>query len=98
MDLHYTSKIGLYKYSHQYGLNVHESAALVIGRRAYGYNNEKVPKLLKDKLLTEEEKLTFNHKNNWKQWSIIDKNIKKKGGENPGFWQRNRKSILGIAI
>ena len=94
----YTSKIGLYKYSHQYGLNVHESAALVIGRRAYGYNNEKVPKLLKDKLLTEEEKLTFNHKNNWKQWSIIDKNIKKKGGENPGFWQRNRKSILGIAI
>ena len=93
----YTSKIGLYKYSNQYGLNVHESAALVIGRRAYGYNNEKVPKLLKDKLLTEEEKLKFNKKNNWKQWSIIDKKIKKKGGETPGLWQRNRKSILSIA-
>ncbi len=93
----YTSKIGLYKYSHQYGLNVHESAALVIARRAYGYNYEKVPKPLKDRLLTDKEKLTFNNKNNWKQWSIIDKKIKKKGGENPGLWQRNRKSILGIA-
>lgn len=50
----YTSKIGLYKYSHQYGLNVHQSAALVIGRRAFK-QNEKIPKLLKDKLLTEEE-------------------------------------------
>ncbi len=93
----YTSKIGLYKYSHQYGLNIHESAALVIARRAYGYNYEKVPKPLKDRLLTDKEKLTFNNKNNWKQWSIIDKKIKKKGGENPGLWQRNRKSILGIA-
>ena len=92
----YTSKIGLYKYSHQYGLNVHESSALVIGRRAFGYN-EKVPKLLKDKLSTEKEKLKFNKENNWKQWSIISKKIKKKGGEKPGLWQRNRKYILSIA-
>lgn len=91
----YTSKIGLYKYAHQYGLNVHQSSALVIGRRAFGHN-EKVPKLLKDKLLTEEEKLKFNKENNWKQWSIISKKIKKKGGEKPGLWQRNRKYILSI--
>lgn len=73
----YTSKIGLYKYSHQYGLNVHESAALVIGRRVFK-QNEKVPKLLKDKLLTEEEKLKLDKANNWKQWSIISKKIKKR--------------------
>lgn len=92
----YTSKIGLYKYSHQYGLNTHESAALVIGRRALG-KNEKVPKILKDKLIDKEEIDKFNKSNNWKQWSIIDKKIKMKGGETPGLWQRNRKSILGIA-
>lgn len=92
----YTSKIGLYKYSHQYGLNVHESAALVIGRRGLN-KNEKVPKILKDKLLKEEEKVAFSKANNWKQWSIISKKIKNKGGETPGFWQRNRKNILDIA-
>ena len=57
----YTSKIGLYKYSHQYGLNVHESAALVIGRRALN-KNEKVPKILKDKLVDKEEIDKFNSK------------------------------------
>lgn len=91
----YTSKIGLYKYSHQYGLNVHESAALVIGRRALN-KNEKVPKILKDKLLEQEEKIIFNKSNNWKQWNIISKKIKMKGGETPGLWQRNRKNILDI--
>jgi IS605 OrfB family transposase len=92
----YTSKIGLYKYSYQYGLNAHESAALVIGRRAFD-TSEKVPKILKDKLLKEEEKILFNKSNNWKQWSIISKRIKMKGGETPGFWQRNRKNILDKA-
>src|SRR5699024_795898 len=92
----YTSKIGLYKYSHQYGLNVHESAAIVIGRRVLN-KNEKVPKILKDKLLKEEEKVTFSKANNWKQWSIISEKIKNKGGETPGLWQRKRKNILDIA-
>lgn len=92
----YTSKIGLYKYAHQYGLNVHEAAALVIGRRAFK-PNEKVPKLLKDKLLTEEERYKFNKENNWKQWSIINKKTKEKGGGNPGLWQKYRKEILDIA-
>lgn len=91
----YTSKIGLYKYSHQYGLNAHESAALVIGRRAIK-SRERVPKLLKDKLLTEKERTEFDNENNWRQWSIIARKIKGKGGEKPGLWQRNRKSILGI--
>lgn len=92
----FTSKIGLYKYCHQYGLDVHNGAALVIGRRAFKFN-EKVPKILKDKLLKEEEKKKFSKENNWKQWSVISKKIKSKGGENPGFWLRYRKLILNIS-
>ncbi len=50
----HTSKIGLYKYCHQYGLDVHNGAALVIARRSYGLK-ENVPKLLRDKLIFKEE-------------------------------------------
>lgn len=92
----FTSKIGLYKYSHQYGLNVHNGAALVIGRRAFGFN-EKVPKILKDKLLDKKEIENFNKQTNWKQWFIISNKIKKKGGESPGLWLKHRKLFLNIA-
>ena len=92
----FTSKIGLYKYCHQYGLDVHNGAALVIGRRAFKLN-EKVPKLLKDKLLKQEEKEKFIKQTNWKQWSIISKKIKGKGGESPGLWLKHRKLILDIS-
>lgn len=92
----FTSKIGLYKYCHQYGLDVHNGAALVIGRRAFGFN-EKIPKILKDKLLQEKEIEKFGTQTNWKQWSIINKKIKKKGGEYPGLWLKNRKVFLNIA-
>jgi hypothetical protein len=34
----YTSVIGRFKYMKKYGLSVHESAALVIGRRGLGYH------------------------------------------------------------
>lgn len=43
------------------------------------------------------EVIDIAKENNWKQWSIISKKIKEKGGENPGLWQRNRKLILDIA-
>ena len=92
----FTSKIGLYKYCHQYGLDVHNGAALVIGRRALKFN-EKIPKILKDKLLNQEEKNKFHKQNNWKQWSVISKKIKSKGGDKPGFWLRHRKLILNIS-
>ena len=92
----FTSKIGLYKYCHQYGLDVHNGAALVIARRAFKFN-EKVPKILKDKLLKQEEKNKFDKQTNWKQWSVISKKIKMKGGDNPGFSLRHRKLILNIS-
>jgi IS605 OrfB family transposase len=41
----YTSIIGRFKYMKKYGLSIHESAALVIGRRGLGYQ-ERLPKEL----------------------------------------------------
>lgn len=88
-----TSKIGLYKYCHQYGMCVHNGAAMVIARRSYGYK-EKVPKLLKDRLIIDKEE--FDKKNEWSKWSIINNLIKRKGGNIPGLWIENRKQILGL--
>ncbi|WP_143415618.1 IS200/IS605 family accessory protein TnpB-related protein [Geobacillus sp. E263] len=47
----YTSIIGRFKYMKKYGLSVHESAALVIGRRGLGYQ-ERLPKELIDIIKT----------------------------------------------
>ncbi|MGG6439749.1 IS200/IS605 family accessory protein TnpB-related protein [Saccharococcus caldoxylosilyticus] len=47
----YTSVIGRFKYMKKYGLSVHESAALVIGRRGLGYQ-ERLPKELMDTIKT----------------------------------------------
>ena len=90
----FTSKIGLYKYCHQYGLVVHNGASMVIGRRSYKFK-EKVPKILKEKTITDLEK--FEKKNEWSKWNEINKNIKRKVGENPALWLIIRKKILGIA-
>ena len=88
-----TSKIGLYKYCHQYGMCVHNGAAMVIARRAYGYK-ENMPKILKDKLIFDKE--TFDKKNEWLKWTIINKIISKKGGNKPDLWLKNRKQILRL--
>ncbi|WP_242865905.1 IS200/IS605 family accessory protein TnpB-related protein [Desnuesiella massiliensis] len=89
----FTSKIGLYKYCHQYGMGVHNGAAMVIARRSYKLK-ERVPKILKDKLVNDLYK--FNKKNEWSKWNEINKNIKGKVGENPDLWLVNRKKILGL--
>ena len=88
----FTSKIGLYKYCCQYGLNVHNAAAMVIARRAYGYK-ERVPIVLKDKFVIYKD--TFDKKTEWAQWAIINNQLKEKGGT--GFWIQNRRQILGLA-
>ena len=97
----YTSKIGLYKYCHQYGLDVHNGAALVIARRSYGFK-ETVPKLLQDKLVSKKRLTTFNQTNEWGQWSEISKQVnkllkKRKEVKTPGLWLVHRKLLLGIA-
>jgi IS605 OrfB family transposase len=90
----YTSKIGLYKYCHQYGMSVHNGAAMVIARRSFKLK-EKVPKLLKDKLIKDID--GFNRKNEWSRWAVINKIINEKGVKSPGLWLGNRKQILGLA-
>lgn len=89
----FTSKIGLYKYCHQYGMVVHNGASMVIARRSYGFN-EKVPKILKDRFIFDKE--AFNKKNEWSRWTIINKIINKKGVNNPDLWLKQRKQILGL--
>lgn len=89
----FTSKIGLYKYCHQYKICVHNGAAMVIGRRSYSFK-ERVPKMLKDRLIQSREE--FLKQNEWKRWAIISNIIEKKGGKNPGLWIENRETILGI--
>ena len=91
----YTSKIGLYKYCHQYGMDIHNGAAMVIARRSYGFK-EKVPKILKELLI--KEKTIFNKYNEWKRWQIINENIKRKEVNKPDFWIVNRKEILGLNL
>lgn len=90
----FTSKIGLYKYCSQYGMAVHNGSAMVIGRRSYKFK-EKIPALLKDKIITDSDK--FEKKNQWSKWNEINKNIKEKVGENPALWLILRKKILGTA-
>lgn len=97
----YTSKIGLYKYCHQYGMDVHNGAALVIARRSYGLK-ETVPKLLRDKLVPKKKLSTFNQTNEWGQWSEISRQVdklfkKRKEVNTPGLWLVRRKELLGIA-
>jgi IS605 OrfB family transposase len=58
----FTSKIGLYKYCHQYGMVVHNGAIMVIGRRGFKFK-EKIPMILKQKTVTDLEK--FEKKNEW---------------------------------
>jgi IS605 OrfB family transposase len=92
----YTSKIGLYKYCHQYGMVVHNGAAMTIARRSYKFK-ERVPQILIDKYVNEKYKDKFSYYHEWKKWSMIDKNIKKKDEvKRPDFWIVNRKKLLGI--
>ena len=91
----YTSKIGLYKYCHQYGMTVHNGAAMVIGRRSYKLK-EKIPKILKDKFIKYDT--SFNKHNEWKKWGILNNYIKGKEVKIPDYWIENRKKLLGLDV
>ncbi len=91
----FTSKIGLYKYCHQYGMVVHNGAAMVIARRSYKLK-EKIPKLLRNVLIA--DKTAFNKKNEWSRWNTINNIIKEKGVKKPDFRLANRKEILMLDL
>lgn len=97
----FTSVIGILKYQHMYGISGHESAGYVIARRALGFNDEKIPKLLLDKLV--KKKPAFKQMTGWKKWSAtkkavlarIKKTIKREV-KSLVSWQIHRKNMLGI--
>ena len=95
----YTSKIGLYKYCHQYGLVAHNGAAMVIARRSYGFK-ESVSAILKEEFTNPNLQNKFNLYHEWKKWSMISKNIIKirKEVRNLGYWLVNRTEILGLKM
>jgi len=92
----YTSVIGILKYQQQYGISNHEAAGYVIGRRALGYSEERIPAQLL-RFLTKSEHKTFHNQTNWKQWSLIEKSVfkilKQKGVNNLVSWQHFEKIV-----
>ena len=97
----FTSVIGILKYQHMYGIAVHEAAGYVIARRGLGFDYEKIPKILLDKLI--KKKSEFKQITNWKQWSAIKKavlaeikKITKRQVKSLVSWQVYRKNMLGI--
>jgi len=102
----YSSIIGLYKYCHQYGMDVHNGAAMVIARRSYGFK-EKVPKLYKsffrpitvdrnNELAYEEAK----YSSEWSNWSNVSGKMKQilRNDCNPRFFIENRREIRNMIL
>lgn len=97
----FTSVIGILKYQHMHGISNHESAGYVIARRGLGFEHEKIPKILLDKLVKKKHELKLI--TNWKQWSAAKravlakiKKITKRQVKSLVFWQIHRKNVLGI--
>ena len=63
----YTSQIGRLKYMRRKGINIHSSAAYVIGRRGMGY---------KEKVCKEYRKYIEEGNHHWSSWSMISKKMK----------------------
>jgi IS605 OrfB family transposase len=102
----YTSKIGLYKYCNQFGMDVHNGAAMVIARRSYGYK-EKVPKLYRNifkplPIIKKEELIyeNINYSNEWSNWSNVSKRMKLILQKDcyPRFFIENRKDIKDMIL
>ena len=102
----YTSKIGLYKYCNQYGMDVHNGAAMVIARRSYGFK-EKIPKLYKSLFkpipIIKKDELTYeysDYSNEWGNWSNVSKKIKMILQKDcyPRFFIENRKDIKDMIL
>lgn len=101
----FTSKIGLYKYCSQYGIPIHNGAAMVIARRSKGFK-ERVPKLYQ--CFFKKEPKTDNRCSNrvavlsseWTNWSQIDKRIKDLlgNGNDPRAFLENKKRIKEVIL
>lgn len=102
---HFTSKIGLYKYCSQYGMYVHNGAAMVIARRAYGFI-EKVPSIYKNMFkdvikLNSENSLSIEKTkvyDEFSKWNHISKRFYEllRRDNVPRFFIENRKNIVEL--
>jgi IS605 OrfB family transposase len=105
VDPAYTSKIGLYKYCPQYGMDIHNGAAMVIARRAYGYK-EKVPKYLAKRCVRPEELNDFYKQDTKTKYGQIsgvitalmsqDETLDKDVRNKPNGYIKHRKKFLNI--
>ncbi|MGH4137937.1 hypothetical protein [Clostridium sp.] len=93
-------------YCHQFGMDVHNGAAMVIARRSYRFKG-KVPKLYgnlfkpiptikKGKLIYE----NINYSNEWSNWSNVSKRMKMILQKDcyPRFFIGNRKNIKDMIL
>lgn len=71
----YTSKIGLYKYALPYGMDIHNGAAMVIARRAYGFR-ERIPKKLQNRFISKSSERKFLSKRDNGRFAEIDAKYK----------------------
>jgi len=102
----YTSKIGLYKYCQQFGLDVHNGVAMVIARRSYGFK-EKIPrlytKLYKSIPVIKKGELTYeniSYSNEWSNWANVSKIMEMVLRKDcyPRFFIENRKDIKNFIL
>ena len=73
----YTSVIGKHKYQQYYGVSVHTSAALVVGRRGLRIK-DKVPRQICSVLQSGEAdkwETIYRHKHHWSHWNFVNKNL-----------------------
>ncbi|MDR7079439.1 putative transposase [Neobacillus niacini] len=67
---YYSSLIGRVKYQKAYGLSIHQSAALVLARRAMGFN-EKIPKQIMSVLFAKEAEKGHSLSDLFKHWKKV---------------------------
>ena len=78
----FTSVIGKHKYRQRYKINIHESAAYVIGRRGLGYNEKlsfykcKAGAVKLKVLRTLAGKYQNNKHHSWRMWKTLDDIVK----------------------
>ena len=95
----YTSMIGRFKYQPQYGISVHQAAALVIGRRGgLKVHRENVPKVLRRWM---QDRNQWNdptyRKNDWSAWARITRIITKQLASQHQYldsWLAYRKTLF----
>jgi IS605 OrfB family transposase len=94
-----TSTIGLFKYTKLYGLSSGFAAALVIGRRALGFNetlNTHSKMLLSS--FGFKEIIPRAKSKNWKLWNKVHKKMKESRIHRDRFYERNISKIIIMEI